>query len=128
MPIGTGQAACMHGWTITAVRMCSALLVWNVCSSMLLRVEQAISVKTICARDARDKASRLEQRQTERRNQQRRLRVNIKRLRKNTMELGGQLATRGRNVRDPGFALCTKPHPSRTRAPRARRDSGPHTA
>ena len=71
----------MHWWIITVVCICGALLIQYLCSSKILRMKQAISIKSIALRDVRDEGQRLDEQEIELKNQQTSLTQNIKRLR-----------------------------------------------
>ena len=71
----------MHWWIITVVCICGALLIQYLCSSKILRMKQAISIKSIALRNVRDEGQRLDEQEIELKNQQTSLTQNIKRLR-----------------------------------------------
>ena len=95
----------MHWWIITVVCICCALLIQYLCSSKLLRMKQAISLKTIALRDVRDEGSRLEDQETELKNQQTSLAHSIDRLRNDIKRLQEQLKDKGLPVPEPSFTL-----------------------
>ena len=66
---------------ITVVCICGALLIQYLCSSKILRMKQAISIKSIALRDVRDEGQRLDEQEIELKNQQSSLTSNISRLR-----------------------------------------------
>ena len=95
----------MYWWIITVVCICSALLIQYLCSSKLLRMKQAISIKTIALRDARDEGQRLDEQEGELKNQQVSLAHSIDRLRTDIRRLLEKLDEKGVSVPEPEFSL-----------------------
>jgi len=95
----------MYWWIITVVCICSALLIQYLCSSKLLRMKQAISIKTIALRDARDEGQRLDEQEGELKNQQVSLTHSIDRLRTDIRRLREKLDEKGVSFPEPEFAL-----------------------
>jgi len=95
----------MYWWIITVVCICSALLIQYLCSSKLLRMKQAISIKTIALRDARDEGQRLDEQEGELKNQQVSLAHSIDRLRTDIRRLREKLKDKGVAFPEPEFAL-----------------------
>ena len=95
----------MYWWIITVVCICSALLIQYLCSSKLLRMKQAISIKTIALRDARDEGQRLDEQEGELKNQQVSLTHSIDRLRTDIKRLREKLTEKGVAYPEPEFTL-----------------------
>ena len=55
----------MHWWIITVGSICGALLIQYLCSSKILRMKQAISIKNVALRDARNEGERLDTQEAE---------------------------------------------------------------
>ena len=60
----------MHWWIITVGSICGALLIQYLCSSKILRVKQAISIKNIPLRDTHNEGEHLDAQEAELKNQQ----------------------------------------------------------
>ena len=99
----------MHWWIITVVCICGALLIQYLCSSKLLRMKQAISMKSMALRDVRDEGQRLDEQETELKNQQTSLTHSIERLHGDIRRLREQLKEKEIPVPDPGFPLDDEP-------------------
>ena len=69
-------------WIIAVASICVALLVQYLCSSKILRMKQAISIKSISLRDVRDEGDKLDQQEMELKTQQISLGQSVVRLRK----------------------------------------------
>jgi hypothetical protein len=95
----------MHWWVITVVCLCGSLLVQYMCSSKLLRMKQAISIKTISLHDARSEGSRLDEQENDLQTQQASLTNTIERLRKDIVKKREQLAKGSVQVPTPSFPL-----------------------
>jgi septal ring factor EnvC (AmiA/AmiB activator) len=94
----------MHWWIATVVCICAALLIQYFCSSKLLRMKQQISIKNMAFRDAREEGSRLEEQETELKNQQKSLTHSIGRLRTDIKRLRNQIQDKGLPVPEPNFS------------------------
>ena len=92
-------------WIITVVCICGALLIQYLCSSKILRMKQAISIKNMALRDVRAESQRLEEQETDLKNQQTSLTHGIKRLRSDIKGLMPRLKEKGVEVPDPDFPL-----------------------
>ena len=95
----------MHWWIITVVCICGALLIQYLCSSKLLRMKQSISIKTMALRDAREEGQRLDEQETELKNQQVSLTHSIQRLRTDIKRLREQLDANNLSMPEPDFPL-----------------------
>ena len=95
----------MYWWIITVVCICGALLIQYLCSSKILRMKQAISIKSMALRDVRAEGSRLEEQETELKNQQTSLTHGISRLRGDLKSLRPRMKEMGLEVPDPDFSL-----------------------
>ena len=95
----------MHWWIATVVCICFALIVQYFCSSKLLRMKQQISVKNMALRNARTEGARIEEMETELRNQQKSLTFSIQRMRKDIKRLRDQISERGLEIPEPNFPL-----------------------
>lgn len=95
----------MYWWIITVVCICGALLIQYLCSSKILRMKQAISIKNMALRDVRSEGERLDEQETDLQNQQTSLTQGIRRLRQDIKSLGPRLRERGIEVPDPDFSL-----------------------
>jgi septal ring factor EnvC (AmiA/AmiB activator) len=94
----------MHWWIATVVCICAALIIQYFCSSKLLRMKQQISIKNMALRDAREEGSRLEEQETELKNQQKSLTYSIQRMRTDIKRLQNQLIEKGLDVPEPKFS------------------------
>ena len=92
-------------WIIAVASICVALLVQYLCSSKILRMKQAISIKSISLRDVRDEGDKLDQQEMELKTQQISLGQSVVRLRKDIKGLQEAVSDRGIPVPDPGFSL-----------------------
>ena len=92
-------------WIIAVASICVALLVQYLCSSKILRMKQAISIKSISLRDVRDEGDKLDQQEMELKTQQVSLAQSVVRLRKDIKGLQEAVSDRGIPVPDPGFSL-----------------------
>ena len=92
-------------WIIAVASICVALLVQYLCSSKILRMKQAISIKSISLRDVRDEGDKLVQQEMELKNQQVSLGQSVVRLRKDIKGLQEAVSDRGIPVPEPGFSL-----------------------
>lgn len=95
----------MYFW-IAAICICSALLIHYLCSSKILRVKQAISIKRLARRDMRSEGDRLAEQKTLLENQQRSLTLAIARLQSDAKQLMASLGEKGLEVPDPDFPLA----------------------
>ena len=95
----------MLWWITTVVCMCCALLNQYLCSSKILRMKQAISIKIMALRDVRAEGKRLDEQETELSNQQTSLTHEIRRLRGDIKALRPRLREREITVPDPDFPL-----------------------
>lgn len=87
------------------VCICGALLIQYLCSSKLLRMKQSISIKTMALRDAREEGQRLDEQETELKNQQVSLTHSIQRLRTDIKRLREQLDANNLSMPEPDFPL-----------------------
>ena len=55
----------MHWWIITVGSICGALLIQYLCSSKILRMKQAISIKNVALRDAHNEGERRDTQEAE---------------------------------------------------------------
>ena len=101
----------MHWWIITVVCICGALLIQYLCSSKLLRMKQSISIKTMALRDAREEGQRLDEQETELKNQQVSLTHSIQRLRTDIKRLREQLDANNLSMPEPDFPLEAEENP-----------------
>lgn len=95
----------MLWWITTVVCMCCALLIQYLCSSKILRMKLAISIKNMALRDVRAEGERLDEQETELSNQQTSLTHEIRRLRGDIKALRPRLREREITVPDPDFPL-----------------------
>ena len=92
-------------WTIAVASICVALLTQYFCSSKILRMKQAISIKSLSLRDIRDQGDKLDQQEMELKNQQVSFSQSVIRLRKDIKRLQEAVSERGLPVLDPGFSI-----------------------
>lgn len=95
----------MHWWIITVGSICGALLIQYLCSSKILRMKQAISIKNIALRDARNEGERLDAQEAELKGQRSSLVQSIKRLRNDIRGLLDRTKEKGLDVPQPDFPL-----------------------
>jgi|TARA_B100001964_G_C13806577_1_gene411144 chromosome segregation ATPase len=95
----------MYWWIITVVCICGALLVQYLCSSKILRMKQAISIKNMALRDVRSEGDRLEEQEMELKSSQTSLTQGIRRLRQDIKALVPRLKSRELEVPEPDFPL-----------------------
>ncbi|MFH1567420.1 MAG: hypothetical protein ABIL09_05410 [Gemmatimonadota bacterium] len=95
----------MYWWVITVVCICGALLIQYLCSSKILRMKQSISIKNMALRDVRAEGQRLDDQETELKNQETSLTHGIQRLRTDIKSLGPRLKDKGVEVPEPDFPL-----------------------
>jgi len=95
----------MYWWIITVACICSALLIQYLCSSKLLNMKQAISLKTMALRDVRDQGARLNQQEMELKAQQGSLTHTLERLRRDVLKLRNELLDKGVDIPQPTFSL-----------------------
>ena len=95
----------MYWWIITVVCICGALLIQYLCSSKILRMKQAISIKSMALRDVRAEGSRLEDQEPELKTQQTSLTHSINRLRGDLKSLMPKLKEMKMDIPDPDFPL-----------------------
>lgn len=95
----------MYWWIITVFCICGALLVQYLCSSKILRMKQAISIKNMALRDVRSEGDRLEEQEMELKSSQTSLTQGIRRLRQDIKSLRPRLKERGLEVPEPSFPL-----------------------
>ena len=95
----------MHWWIITVGSICGALLIQYLCSSKILRMKQAISIKNIALRDARNEGERLDAQEAELKGQRSSLVQSIKRLRNDSRGLLDRTKEKGLDVPQPDFPL-----------------------
>lgn len=93
------------------VCICGALLIQYLCSSKLLRMKQSISIKTMALRDAREEGQRLDEQETELKNQQVSLTHSIQRLRTDIKRLREQLDANNLSMPEPDFPLEAEENP-----------------
>lgn len=93
------------------VCICGALLIQYLCSSKLLRMKQSISIKTMALRDAREEGQRLDEQETELKNQQVSLTHSIQRLRTDIKRLREQLDANNLSMPEPDFPLEAEEDP-----------------
>ena len=95
----------MYWWIITVVCICGALLIQYLCSSKILRMKQAISIKSMALRDVRAEGARLEEQETELKNSQTSLTHGITRLRSDLKLLMPKLKEMGIEYPEPDFPV-----------------------
>ena len=95
----------MHWCIITVGSICGALLIQYLCSSKILRMKQAISIKNIALRDARNEGERLDAQEAELKGQRSSLVQSIKRLRNDIRGLLDRTKEKGLDVPQPDFPL-----------------------
>ena len=96
----------MYWWIITVVCICGALLIQYLCSSKILRMKQAISIKNMALRDVRAEGQRLDDQETELKNQETSLTHGIQRLRSDIKTLMPRLKEKEVEVPEPDFPLA----------------------
>ena len=96
----------MYWWVITVVCICGALMIQYLCSSKILRMKQAISIKNMALRDVRAEGSRLDEQEKDLKTQQQSLAHGIKRLRSDLKGLMLRLKEKGLEIPDPDFSLA----------------------
>jgi chromosome segregation ATPase len=96
----------MHWWVITVVCICGALMIQYLCSSKILRMKQAISIKNMALRDVRAEGSRLDEQEKDLKTQQQSLTQGIKRLRSDLKGLMPRLKEKGLEIPNPDFPLA----------------------
>lgn len=95
----------MVWWVITVVCICGALLIQYMCSSKILRMKQAISIKNMALRDVRSEGQRLDEQSVELKNQRVSLTRSIRRLRQDIKKLVPEMKEKGLEVPEPSFPL-----------------------
>ena len=95
----------MPWWIITVGSIVMALLLQYLCSSKILKMKQAISIKNIALRDAREEGDRLDAQESELKSQQASLGQSIKRLRGDIKGLLDRAEEKGLEVPKPDFPL-----------------------
>jgi predicted nucleic acid-binding Zn-ribbon protein len=95
----------MFWWIATVICIVGALLIQYLCSSKILRMKQAISIKSIALRDVRDEGQRLDEQEIELKNQQTSLKSSIHRLRTDIKDLLNRAKEKGLEVPDANFPL-----------------------
>jgi hypothetical protein len=95
----------MYWWIITVVCICGSLLIQYLCSSKILRMKQAISIKNMALRDVRAEGDRLDEQEMELKNSQTSLTHGIRRLRQDIKGLAPRLRERDLDVPEPDFPL-----------------------
>ena len=95
----------MHWWIITVVCICGALLIQYLCSSKIVSMKQAISIKSMSLRDVRAEDSRLGELEHLLKNQQTSLTYDIDRLRGDLKSLMPRLREMEVDLPDPDFPL-----------------------
>lgn len=95
----------MYWWVVTVVCICGALLIQYLCSSKILRMKQAISIKNMALRDVRSEGQRLDDQETELKNQETSLTHGIQRLRTDIKTLMPRLKEKEVEVPEPDFPL-----------------------
>jgi chromosome segregation ATPase len=95
----------MFWWVLTVVCICGALLIQYMCSSKILRMKQAISIKNMALRDVRSESQRLDEQTVELKNQHQSLTRSISRLRRDIKELVPQMQEAELEVPEPNFPL-----------------------
>ncbi|MDA0333552.1 MAG: hypothetical protein O2782_00110 [bacterium] len=95
----------MYWWIITVLCICGALMVQYLCSSKILRMKQAISIKNMALRDVRSEGDRLDEQELELKSSQTSLTQGIRRLRQDIKSLGPRLKEQGLEVPEPEFPL-----------------------
>lgn len=95
----------MHWWIITVVCICGALLIQYLCSSKILRMKQAISIKNMALREVRSEGQRLDDQETELKNQDTSLTHGIQRLSSDIKSLVPRLKEKEVEVPEPDFPL-----------------------
>ena len=95
----------MYWWIITVVCICGALLIQYLCSSKILRMKQAISIKSMALRDVRAEGARLEEQEKDLQSQQTSLTHGIGRLRTDLKMLMPRMKEMEVDIPDPGFPL-----------------------
>ena len=93
----------MYWWIGTAVCICVALLIQYVCSSKILHMKQAVSMKSMALRDARFEGEKLEEQETELKSQQSLLGNSIRRLRNDIRTLIPRMKEKDLPVPQPSF-------------------------
>jgi len=93
----------MYWWIVTVVCICAALLIQYLCSSKILRMKQAISIKNMALRDVRSEGQRLDDQETELKNQETSLTHGIQRLRSDIKSLVPRLKEKEVDVPEPDF-------------------------
>lgn len=94
----------MFFWGIvTVVCIIIALLIQYLCSSKLLRMKQEISLKNRTLRDIREEGQRLEERETDLKNQHAALNHTIDRLHTSIKKLCDQLSEKGLSIPEADF-------------------------
>ena len=89
----------------STVCICGALLVQYLCSSKILRMKQAISIKNMALRDVRSEGDRLEEQEMELKSSQTSLTQGIRWLRQDIKSLVPRLKDRELEVPEPDFPL-----------------------
>ena len=95
----------MYWWVITVVCICGALLIQYLCSSKILRMKQAISIKNMALRDVRSEGERLDDQESDLKNQQTSLSQGIRRLQGDIKALMPRMKEKGLEVPEPEFPL-----------------------
>ena len=93
----------MHWWIATVASVCGALLIQYFCSSRILRMKQAISMKNMALREAKASGQRLDDQEAELESQQRGLKLSLDRLRPDIKALLPRLKEQGVDIPEPDF-------------------------
>lgn len=95
----------MHWWIATIACVCLALIIQYLCSSKILAMKQAVSMRSIALRDARFEAERLDEQEVELKGQQSSLNFTIQRLRQDIRGMIPRMKKRGLTVPQPPFPM-----------------------
>ena len=95
----------MYWWIITVVCICTALLIQYLCSSKILGIKQAISIKNIALREARNEGDTLDEQEAELKNQHTTLTQSITILRSDIKKMLSRIEEIGLTAPEPNFSL-----------------------
>jgi len=93
----------MEWWIATVASVCGALLIQYICSSRVLRLKQAISIKNMALREAKHSGERLDEQTTDLQTQERGLKLSMDRLRPDIKALIPHLKELGVDIPEPDF-------------------------
>ena len=95
----------MFWWVVTVTSIVAALLLHYFCTSKILHMKQALSIKNIALRDVRDEGQRLDEQEIDLQNQQTSMQSTIYRLRTDIKDLLDSAKEKGLPIPEATFPL-----------------------